>query len=46
MQLVLDIENTVVDDLTSLNFMQENCEKIKGFIDRYKPLFVHLFTWG
>lgn len=46
MQLVLDIENTVVDDLTSLNFMQENCDKIKGFIDRYKPLFVHLFTWG
>jgi hypothetical protein len=46
MQLVLDIENTVIDDLTSLNFMQENCEKIKDFIDRYKPLFVHLFTWG
>lgn len=46
MQIVLDIENTVIDDLLSLNFMSENCDRIKDFIKRRNPRYVHLFTWG
>lgn len=46
MQLILDIENTVIDSLFSCSFMDENCRKIAEFIKKYDPLFVHLFTWG
>jgi len=46
MQLILDIENTVIDSLFSCRFMEDNCRKIAEFIKKYDPLFVHLFTWG
>lgn len=46
MQLILDIENTVIDSLFSFRFMADNCRKIAEFIKKYDPLFVHLFTWG
>lgn len=46
MQIVLDIENTVIDSLFSCMFMEDNCRKIAEFIKKYDPLFVHLFTWG
>lgn len=46
MQLILDIENTVIDSLFSCSFMEENCRKIGEFIKKYDPRFVHLFTWG
>lgn len=44
MQLVLDIENTIIDNLMSLNFLQENCDRITGFIKKHSPRDVHLFT--
>lgn len=46
MQIVLDIENTIIDDLSSLNFMKDNCDRIKDFIKRSNPRYVNLFTWG
>lgn len=46
MQIVLDIENTVINNLNSCDFLQDNCDRISRFIKNNKPRFVHLFTWG
>ena len=46
MQIVLDIENTVINNLNSCDFLQDNCDRIRMFIKNNKPRFVHLFTWG
>jgi len=46
MQIVLDIENTVINNLNSCDFLPNNCERISRFIKNNKPTFVHLFTWG
>lgn len=46
MQIVLDIENTVINNLNSCDFLQDNCDRISWFIKNNKPRFVHLFTWG
>ena len=46
MQIVLDIENTVINNLNSCDFLQDNCDRIRRFIKNNKPRFVHLFTWG
>lgn len=46
MQIVIDIENTVVNNLNSCDFLQDNCDRISMFIKNNKPRFVHLFTWG
>lgn len=46
MQIVLDIENTVINNLNSCDFLQDNCDRISMFIKNNKPRFVHLFTWG
>lgn len=32
MILFLDIENTIIDNLTDCNWLEENCKKIKDFI--------------
>ena len=31
MILFLDIENTIIDNLTDCNWLEENCKKIKDF---------------
>lgn len=46
MQIVLDIENTVINNLNSCDFLQDNCDRIRRFIKNNTPRFVHLFTWG
>lgn len=46
MQLILDIENTIIESLDVPRFLDDNCKKIKAFIKRYDPMYVHLFTWG
>jgi len=46
MQIVLDIENTVINNLDSGDFIQYNCDRIRRFIKNNNPSFVHLFTWG
>lgn len=46
MQIVIDIENTVINNLNSCDFLQDNCDRISMFIKNNKPRFVHLFTWG
>ena len=45
MILFLDIENTVIDDLVTCNWLEENCEKISRFISDNNAK-VTLFTWG
>lgn len=46
--ICLDIENTIIDDLQTCNFIEENCEKIKRLIDsKRNELFALVFnTWG
>lgn len=43
----LDIENTVIDDLTKGNFLEDNCKRIAKLIHSIAyPVKVHLYTWG
>lgn len=44
--LYIDIENTIIDNLTDCNFLEENCEKIKRFIKRESIDTWAFFTWG
>lgn len=44
--LYIDIENTIIDDLSNCNFLEENCEKIKRFIKNESVDAWALFTWG
>lgn len=44
--LYIDIENTIIDNLTDCNFLEENCEKIKRFIKNESIDAWALFTWG
>ena len=44
--LYIDIENTIIDNLTDCNFLEENCEKIKRFIKRESIDAWAFFTWG
>lgn len=44
--LLLDIENTVIDDLQNRNFLEDNCERISAFIRESEPIIVTFFTWG
>lgn len=44
--LYIDIENTIIDNLTDCNFLDENCEKIKRFIENESIDEWALFTWG
>ena len=48
--IFFDIENTIIDDLWSCNFLQCNCDKIKKWLRKhfcFTPyLKCHLFTWG
>lgn len=44
--LYIDIENTIIDNLTDCNFLEENCEKIKRFIKNESVDAWALFTWG
>ena len=46
MILFLDIENTVIDNLTDCNWLEKNCEKIKKFIFNHSINRVHIYTWG
>lgn len=46
---ILDIENTVIDDLVNRNFMEDNCDRIKQFIHKEEidnVGIVTFFTWG
>lgn len=45
MIIFLDIENTVIDDLVSCNWLEENCEKISKFISDNNAKVI-LYTWG
>ncbi len=45
MVIFLDIENTVIDDLVTCNWMEENCEKISRYIADNNAKVV-LYTWG
>lgn len=40
----LDIENTIIDDLTNRQFIDDNCERIKKFLKVAD--FVSFNTWG
>ncbi len=46
MILFLDIENTIIDNLTDCNWLEENCKKIKDFIFTKGIDTVHIYTWG
>lgn len=46
MILFLDIENTIIDNLTDCNWLKENCKKIKDFIFTKGFDTVHIYTWG
>ena len=46
MILFLDIENTIIDNLTDCNWLEENCKKIKDFIFTNGIDIVHIYTWG
>lgn len=46
MQIFIDIENTIIDDLTTCNLMFEQCERIKSFVHAAHPDKVNIFTWG
>lgn len=46
MQIFIDIENTVIDDLTTCNLMADQCERIKNFVHSSNPDKVNIFTWG
>lgn len=46
MDILLDIENTVIDDLIGCNWLEKNCEKIKSFIEINNVRCVHIYTWG
>lgn len=46
MILFLDIENTIIDNLTDCNWLEENCKKIKNFILTKGIDTVHIYTWG
>lgn len=45
MIIFLDIENTVIDDLVTCNWLEENCEKISRFISDNNAKVI-LYTWG
>ena len=47
-KIFLDIENTVLDDIQNAEFMCDNCNRIKMFIQGIKNdlLTVNFFTWG
>lgn len=44
--LYIDIENTIIDNVTDCNFLEENCEKIKRFIKNESVDAWAFFTWG
>ena len=44
--IYLDIENTIIDDLVNCNFLEENCAKIKRFIEEEPYQTLSFFTWG
>lgn len=44
--IYLDIENTIIDDLVNCNFLDENCAKIKRFIEEKPIQTLSFFTWG
>lgn len=46
MTLFLDIENTIIDNLTDCNWLEDNCKKIKDFIFTHSIDTVHIYTWG
>lgn len=46
-KIFLDIENTIIDSLFDMNFMEENCKKLRLFcLGRKDLLTVNFFTWG
>lgn len=45
MIIFLDIENTVIDDLVSCNWLEDNCTKISKFISDNNAKVI-LYTWG
>lgn len=46
-KIFLDIENTIIDSLFDMNFMEENCKKLRYFcLGRKDLLTVNFFTWG
>lgn len=48
MIVFIDIEDTVIDDLTTCNWLEENCAKIKSFLEKNEKQIelVHIYTWG
>lgn len=44
MIIFLDIENTVIDDLVSCNWLEDNCTKISKFISDNNAKVI-LYTW-
>lgn len=46
MILFLDIENTLIDNLSNRNWLEHNCVKIKQFIENHQIELVHIYTWG
>lgn len=46
--IFLDLEGTIIDDLESCIFLENNCRKIKNFIKTLpmKLESVNIFTWG
>lgn len=49
-EIFIDIENTLIDDLFSLNLLQENVDKIRTYCNAHilndNLTRINLFTWG
>ena len=46
--IFLDLEGTIIDDLESYTFLENNCKKIKNFVKTLPIALesVNIFTWG
>lgn len=49
MMVYLDLENTVIDNLTDRNWLEDNCEKIKHFLktkeNGHNAIIIYTFGW-
>ena len=45
-EIFIDIENTIIDDLFSMNLMHVQADRIRQWLGDYADAKVNLFTWG
>ena len=44
--VLLDLEETVVDDWQSRNFLFHKMERVKRFLEQFKPFTLGLMSWA